>query len=112
MDTKKIAVSAAEFYLAVKNSKKFKRRPAGTNAHVPDDTLLTPKSPSRLLIETPMKNTEIQSNGRLDKQISIDAKLLEKAAEIQKDCGTLFLSYSDEMIFLEGKTTLRIPRLK
>ena len=112
MDLKKISVSASEFYLAVKNSKKFKRRPAGTNANVPDDTLLTPKSFRSFLVETPMKNTEIQSDGRLEKQISIDAKLLEKAAEIQKDCGTLFLSYDDGMIFLEGKTTLRIPRLK
>ena len=104
------SLSAVELLAAVKDSKSFKRRPANTNASVPNDTLLTPNDASSILVEAPMKTSKLMVDGDLKVQISIDARLFEQAVAIQKDARSISIWYDDTTLFVEGKTRVSVPR--
>ncbi len=102
-------LDAAEFLLAISNSRKIKRSPVGGRSKIPRDTLITPSDTNHVVIETPLMRRNVEINGKVAEQISVDAEKLEKIAKALQGSGRIRIWVQDKMVFLEGSAKFSIP---
>lgn len=102
-------LDAAEFLLAVSNSRKIRRSPVGGRSKIPRDTLITPDDANQIVVETPLMKQKIEINGTIAEQISVGAEELEKIVKALQGSGRIRIWVQDKMVFLEGSAKFSMP---
>ena len=104
-----LRIDSKEFYEALIGSESLKKSPSGGRSCISKITEIRPFSINQIEIIAPFKRSILNINGKLDKSIFVNAKVIEKASIALIKSKTITLTINKNLLTLLGLCRISIP---